>query len=177
MSVAELTSVVPPPARPIETGSPELRQSIEDSIGLRLPQDFIDLATTYGSGMFSDGQFWFLNPFAPWYRNDVDRTCSIFLKLKATEGDDFIPYDIYPTQPGLFPWGAETNGNSMFWLTTGESDSWPIVLYDRDMGEFEELRMPVSTFLSKLFTCELKCSLCAEDTQQRLCREYEVHGG
>lgn len=173
MSIAELTSIVSPPISPVDAGPDELRQTVERSLGLQLPSDFIDISTAYGSGMFADGQFWCLNPFASWYRSNVEQICEIFSKIKAMEGDGLIPYDIFPAQDSLFPWGCESNGHGMFWLTRGKSDEWPIILFNRDTSEFEELKMPVSTFLSKVFSCELRCILWSDETQQCFSHQFE----
>lgn len=173
MSITELTSIVPPPVSPVDAGPDELRQSVENSLGLRLPSDFIDISRTYGSGLFSDGQFWCLNPFASWFRSNVDQICEVFGKLKAVEGDSLIPYDIFPSKNSLFPWGCESNGHGMFWLTKGKADEWPIVLFNRDTNEFQELIIPVSTFLSKVFLCELKCILWSDETQHSFSHQFE----
>ncbi len=173
MSIAKLRSIIPQPTVLVDVGSDELRQAVEDSFGFKLPPDFIDISTTYGSGMFANGQFWCLNPFASWYRSNVDQICGVIQNLKVEEGDGLIPYEIFPAKNGLFPWGCEANGHGMFWLTTGKSDEWPIVLFNRDTNEFEELRMSVSAFFSKVFLCELNCILWSNETQQRFSRTFE----
>ncbi len=174
MSVANLTVTITPPVSPTDTGPEELRQTVEKYLGIRLPQDFVDISTTYGSGMFADGQFWCLNPYASWYRSNVDQICDVLRTLKETEGNDFIPYDIFPEQGGLLPWGAEANGHGMFWLMQGSSDEWPIVLFNRDTNMFEKLEMSVSTFLVKIFSCELECILWSSETQNTFAHHLET---
>ena len=173
MSLNELTTLVEPPNDPVDAGPLELRKEAEAKLGLSLPQDIIDFATTYGSGTFSDEQFWILNPFASWYMDNVQQICRIYSEMKRDEGDHYVPYDVYPIQPGLLPWGSDANGHQMFWLTAGEPDAWPILLFNRDTSQFEEWRMPVTTFLSRIFDGTLQCNLWSEDSQSGLRHVFE----
>lgn len=175
MSVTALKAIVEPPANPVDVGPIQVRVDIEEKLGLTLPQDFIDFNFEYGSGTFSHEQFWLLNPFANWYMDNVEQVCHLYTKMKSDEGDEYIPYEIFPQQPGLFPWGAESNGHQMFWLMKGASDEWPIILFNRDSGHFQELEMPVTTFLCKIFEGTLQCILWTRETQESLVPIFEVY--
>jgi hypothetical protein len=81
-----------------------------------------------------------------------------FRDLKRAEGDQFIPYDIYPKSPGLLVWGSDVNGHMMFWLTEGQPEKWPLVLMTVD-GQFEQLQMSTTTFLARVFSGAMECIL------------------
>lgn len=171
MSVNELIAVVPPPTHPVDPGTDLLRQQVEEKLGLRLPQDIIDFSLTYGTGTFSHGQFWVFNPFSRWYYSNIEEVCRLFRKLRRDEGPGRFPYNFHPERPGLLSWGSESNGHEMFWLTEGEPNAWPIILYDR--VSFERWDLSVTTFLAKFFKCEISCILLGEDTQRRLHPEFD----
>jgi hypothetical protein len=99
------------------------------------------------------------NPFASDYLDRVRMVGDCYRDLKAAEGDEFIPYGIFPTSPGLLAWGDEVNGNVLFWLTEGEPDAWPVVLFSRHDGSFERWDMPMTAFLAKVFSGEMVCVL------------------
>jgi len=175
MAIEDLTNIVAPPSDPVDAGPESRLSAVEEKLGLTLPQDIIDFGLTYGTGSFASNQFMVLNPFAPWYVGNVQEVCGLYHGLQRDEGDKFIPYAVHPDRPGLFPWGAEDNGHQMFWLTEGNADKWPILLFNRDSSEFERWDMPVTTFLGKVFRLELACVLWSDETQRMLRREFESY--
>ena len=54
---------------------------------------------------------------------------------------DAASFSTFPTPGGLFPFGYTDNGGTLFWLTEGESDRWPIICmdgaYSSDYDQFE----------------------------------------
>jgi hypothetical protein len=157
MSLAELIEVVPPSPEPVETDPSEAKHAVE-ALGVALPQDLYDFGLRYGSGMFGDA-IRVYNPFGANYLACVRMVGDCYRDLKSAEGDEFIPYDIFPTSPGLLAWGDEVNGNVLFWLTQGEPNDWPIILFSRHDGSFERWDMPLTTFLAKVFKAEVDCVL------------------
>jgi hypothetical protein len=61
VTLTDLRRVLPPPAKPTDTGSPAAWRAVEAALGVRYPPDFRDLIATYGSGMI-DGVIALLNP-------------------------------------------------------------------------------------------------------------------
>ena len=172
MSLAELVKLVPPPAAPVFAGPVEWRAAIEAELGLTLPQDIIEFALVYGSGTFSL-QFGVYNPFDPGYVTFVRDISAIFAEKKAECGNLRVPYAIFPQAGGLLCWGTDLNGSEMFWLTEGPSDSWPIVLWDRDYGRFERWEMPMTEFLVAVFSNTVECVLWSPEMQRELQRMFE----
>jgi len=157
MAINELLGAVAPPTKPVKNGPPEAIPSIEAAIGLRLPRELFEFAEFYGTGKFGT-TLTVYNPFSDRYRFEIGKICNLYRMLKKNEGDEFIPYDIYPANPGLYPWAVDVNGHTLWWLTDGEADKWPIVLMTVD-ASFERLDMSMSTFLAKAFRAEIDCVL------------------
>jgi hypothetical protein len=158
MAIEELIVVVPPPSAPVEAGPLERKVEVERALGTALPDELYDLGLRYGSGRFG-GEIEVFNPFSKKYLEKVKMVNDCYRGLKEAEGDDLIPYDIYPKIPGLFPWGTTTNGHSMFWLTEGIPNKWPLVLLRNDEMEFETLQMQMTTFLANVFKGPMPCVL------------------
>ena len=109
----------------------------------------------YGTGHFGD-TIQVYNPASPSYFATIEEACSVYRDLRISEGEQFVPHEVFPASPGLFPWGDDVNGHMMFWLTEGDADHWPIVLLTVD-GESEQLNLPMTTFLAKILSCEMDC--------------------
>lgn len=179
MSLGELVKLVPPPAAPVFAGPIERRAEIEAELGLTLPQDIVDYALVYGSGGFYR-QFAVLNPFDPNYMTWVRDISDLFREMKVINGDEYYPYPIYPNRPGLLRWGTDLDGDQMFWLTEGPSDSWPLILWDRDSGpeeSWQRLDMTVTEFLVGIFSNTIQCVLWGPEQQRQLTerREFETN--
>ena len=54
MTLASLTTILPPPAQPVETGSRDEWQAVEEDLGCVLPADYKEFIATYGTGDIDD---------------------------------------------------------------------------------------------------------------------------
>jgi hypothetical protein len=158
MAIQELIAVVPPPSAPVDAGPVERINEVEKAVGIHLPDDLYQFSLCYGSGRFA-GEIEVFNPFSKKYLESVNMVAECYRGLKQAEGDNFIPYDIFPKSPGLLPWGDTMNGHVMFWLTEGEPKKWPTVLLRTGEMEFETLQMQMTTFLTKVFKGPMPCVL------------------
>jgi len=156
MSIQELMSVVKAPSRPLETGDKRAWAKLEADLGLQLPSDLYEFGLHYGTGRFWQGEIEVLNPFSKLYHKFLESEINR-LRLARELGLD-VPYESYPKRPGLFPWGR-VDGGTMYWLTDGQPEFWPIVLQKIRPSEWERLEMPMTTFLAKALKNELKCLL------------------
>lgn len=156
MSIAAVTKLVPPPARPSEVGSIEQWRAVEEQLGLVLPSDYREFIFNYGSGLFANF-FRIYNPFAKnkWTAlyPSVVRVCGWQRELRQTWPKD-VPYEIYPTPSGILPWGNDENGNNYFWIAKGSPDAWT-VLSDEVRGEgFREYGYTITEYLTKVLLKE-----------------------
>ena len=148
MTIKQLMSVVPPPARPRHTGRPARKwQDIQEAFGTTLPSDLRDFGLHYGSGRFIGGYLSVYNPFDPYYVKEIRFECGTLRMIKDSTHSD-VPYDIFPDKPGLFPWGTDENGQRMCWLTEGPPDKWPTILMTH-IGRLERWDISMTSYLAK----------------------------
>lgn len=159
-SFERLKQLVPPPAEPVEAGPMSLRRSVEQSLGLALPDYLFTFGMTYGTGSFGTPDFGELlkvcNPFSHRFAKRVIDWANTFLDIKASEGDGFIPHDIYPARPGLFPFGDDDSGRFIFWLTEGEPNEWLIFVWPLER-KFKRIDRPLGDFVFQLFSGKIDC--------------------
>jgi hypothetical protein len=163
MSVKDLLKLVLPPRSPFEADLDADWDSVEHEIGLTLPQDYKEFINEFGTGQTA-GFIWVLNPFSN--IDQLNLLVHIFEQYKTLDNlrslkeksDDYCPYPLYPEPSGLLPWGYTDNGGTLFWLTTGEPNSWPVVVNDHG-DTFERFALPMTTFLAKFIKKELESDI------------------
>ncbi|MFF0747327.1 hypothetical protein ACFYVL_43810 [Streptomyces sp. NPDC004111] len=129
-------------------------KKIEAVLGTSLPEDYKQLAETFGKGEFSDflrlilvdntGQF------------DLLRIWRSYCEVSPARESDpvFSPYHVYrPDLPGLIPWAFGEWRSSFFWLASAREDpnSWPI-LARSDNYSWHQVNMSTSEFTFRLLT-------------------------
>lgn len=128
--LAALCELVPPPPAPyLGEGSWD---GLFERLGTRLPTEFVDLMERYGYGNFAD---WLRFP-AP-LRSDhrglaeqVEESLSIYRDLRD-EFPDSQPLAVWPESGGFLPFADTHGGDEIGWLTLGEPDEWPVIVYPR----------------------------------------------
>ena len=161
--LSHLATIVPPPDAPVERGSVEEFDAVEQQLCLELPPDYKAYVGTYGSGQWHEF-WWFLSPFdesqygnltrhsvadetAKWSILNAERTCRI------AEGE--YPYPIYPEPGGILPWAVTENGGNFFWLTIGPALNWPTVYRANRGAEFERIDLTCTEILLGIVTGRL----------------------
>ncbi|MCC7421496.1 MAG: SMI1/KNR4 family protein [Planctomycetaceae bacterium] len=156
MAIRELIAIVPPPESPSGSVEDKTWDHLERELGVRLPDDLRDFAVLYGSGRFYGTGIQVYNPFSTYYVATVTDMCDVFRTLKQYEGDEYVPFNIYPELPGIFPWGGDNNGNMMFWLTEGLPDEWPTLLWLRHDGNFYRYETSMTASLAGVFSRQIE---------------------
>ena len=160
ISIANLCLIAPPPKSPKGIGTASEWRQLENHFLLKFPDDYKQLIATYGKGRFTHF-FSVVNPFyfAP---PDIGHKEFVRLRLegirlaKSSYPDEAIPLPVYPEMGGLFPWGYTDNGETMCWLTEGESAGWPIICLDSgNTKDFDRFDMPVVEFIKKWLTNQI----------------------
>jgi hypothetical protein len=160
VAIEVLTRLVAPPRQPLCVPPDARHSTFGKAWGVRLPADYFQLVTTYGSGYFGHStstEVGFLNPYETTSCQRVLEFCHILRGHQEATGGRYIRHGTFPESPGLLPWGTDGHGQWLMWLTDGEPESWPIYL-KRDGGwaDSDEMwRMPVTTFLAKAFAREI----------------------
>jgi hypothetical protein len=163
MALAELIEEVPAPEQPLEIKPLEHLLAIQASLGLVFPSDYAQFCSTFGSGEFA-GTIQVFNAFADNYQNLIKCLCEIYSDQKSELGNNEFPYAVYPSKPGLFPWGTEASGGTYFWLTEGNPNHWPTIIEDE--SSWERWNMPMTTFLAKFFKREIEPRLLGKEWRE-----------
>jgi hypothetical protein len=155
MAIQELIAVVPPPTSPLEAGPREKWDAVQSHLGTKLPLDLLEFGLTYGTGKFAGQGIWVFNPFAAVYLQEIEETLSIWRSLKEGEGEQEVPFSVFPDMPRLFPWAADEGGAGLFWLIDGDPQEWPIVVRGHEETKYDQFEMEMTTFLAKIMTMEI----------------------
>lgn len=124
--ITALTQLCPPPRslpRPVDRGR------VEAGLGMRLPEDYKQLATAYGPGAFA-GYIHVCHPHG--YTEFVDLTGPMperlreQLQLDHGRGTHPVPY----VPRHLFAVGVTDNGENLFWITDPEDapEAWRVAV-------------------------------------------------
>lgn len=165
MAIEDLLKLIPPPASQLKTVDKHRWKKNEKALGIHLPTDYFDYVRFYGSGCFDDhGRLLIFvwNPCARFYLKDLRRICEdLCWSRELDPRSTNCPYGVFPSRPGWLPWGSDMDGNLMCWLTEGEPDQWPLILLTSDHTGFQQLDMPMTTFLARAFTRKIQSILWA----------------
>lgn len=131
MLIDELEQLVPPPVAPVD--SVGKWGDVYRVLGVELPDDYVALVQQYGSGLFCN-----LTLFTPFteFRSanlvaQAQTMIEIHQPLYARSCSDF-GYPLFPDVGGLLPWGCSDGGSDLCWLTEGEPNAWPVVVWNID---------------------------------------------
>jgi hypothetical protein len=155
MAIENLLRIVAPPDN-LPHPDPEDLAVAERVVGLALPKDYIDFATTYGTGSFSDHSFyfWIWNPLRPDYPAIVAQETAAWRAARQQFPEEF-EFDIHPSRPAYLPLGEDVNDGWIAYVTRGDPDRWPIATKHKD-GAFELFDLPLTAFLVKVMTKVLR---------------------
>ena len=146
MAIDELIRTVAPPLKPIANGPTDGLRETTQQLGLELPDDLVQLCAQYGSGRFWDKgrlPIEIFNPFdSAKYLQEIKLLCGFI---------DDAPHSVYPEVSGLLPLGVDDQRVTLYWLTDGPPDSWPIVA-NTSSDDYPQWNIPLGDFLTGIFT-------------------------
>ncbi|MFF5894456.1 SMI1/KNR4 family protein [Streptomyces argenteolus] len=145
-ALARIAERVRPPAVVVD-GHGDWAEA-ERVLGIRLPDDYKRLVTTYGRGDFW-GALCLCTPFGE--ANPVPLTADLLddygpLREDAPEN---YPYPLFPEPGGLLAWAVTESAAHVCWLTEGPPESWPVVIWSRD-DDYERFDCGAGAFLDGL---------------------------
>jgi SUKH superfamily protein len=161
--------VAPPSPAPRGGGSPEQWRQVEAFLGLVLPQDYKALVDTFGCGQFVN----FITVFTPFAHDEsANLLAQPDLSLRAyqavrAEFPEAAPYPAFPEPGGVLPWALTSNGDVLFWLTEGPSNTWPIIAVESRHGAIERHNLTTTDFLAQLLAGELPTRILPDDLNKK----------
>jgi hypothetical protein len=153
----ELLSVVSPPKQPIDAHGDW--GEVVTRLGFSLPVDYMQFVDSFGSGSLNDF-VWVFNPFA------TNNNLNFLYQLTRTLGGlrvlkerhpELVPHPLLFEPGGLVPWGVTDNGDTLCWITEGETGHWQTVVLPRHASTTTKFNMPMTTFLTRLLSGKLVC--------------------
>lgn len=160
MSVAEIRKLVPPPSRPKYRGNPKSWAKFEKDFPYKLPRDYREYIEVYGKGCLG-GMF---SVYSPFYHKRNPQGKGNFLccydlispdLIELCEGEDWLDESQMNEMPGFILFGGDTNENYLHWVTIGEPDQWPIVVYRRNDWSIHKYDGPFTTFFAGVLKGEV----------------------
>ncbi|MFD5413022.1 SMI1/KNR4 family protein [Streptomyces nojiriensis] len=137
-----LARLVTPPTVPVDARGDWT--AVENAAGVRLPDDYKRLVGTYGWGEFCD--FLYLRtPFGASEHNGIawQRT---YPPGSPDPDRERYPYPLHPAPGGLLIWGTTMDADRLCWLTGGEPEEWPVVVWSSE-GRYETHRTGAAGFI------------------------------
>src|SRR6185503_3653210 len=134
-TVEDLVRLVAPPAVPVAADGDWL--AVARSLGVDLPDDYKDLVRTYGLGSFEDITLW--TPFAEPVRGGSNLVVQaldlveLHRPFREMAPEEFI-HPLFPEPGGLLEWASTGDADSLCWLTVGEPNEWPTVVWNLRVG-------------------------------------------
>ncbi|BBC34895.1 hypothetical protein SGFS_061890 [Streptomyces graminofaciens] len=123
-----LVRLVAPPAVAVEAHGDW--DAVESSLGVRLPGDYRRMVETYGWGEFCD--FLYLRtPFGTSAHNGLAWQAGRETGVPEWDRERY-PYPLRPAPGALLLWGRTMDADRLCWLTEGEPEEWPVVVWSRD---------------------------------------------
>lgn len=153
-SLKKLLDAIPPPPQPRYVDGPLLDASLP-----ALPEDHAAIIVAYGSGEFVYGDIGCVievfNPRDPWHTKWLPEKHETLRAYRKSEGDEYMPYPVYPESPGVLICGWNDSRDHWFWnANSSDCNQWPTVFYG-DMQDSFQFDMPMVVFMQKLFFGEI----------------------
>lgn len=125
-----LRLLVPPPETPyLGDGTWE---RLFDELGTQLPAEYVTLTDCYGAGCWSN---WlrFVTPLSTGARRFTSYASEVldgYRSLREEFPEDF-PLPVWPESGGFLPFANSIDGDELGWMTEGNPDEWPLIVYPR----------------------------------------------
>lgn len=158
MAIERLKAVLRPPETPLEVPN-ESDWMRAERVLTRLPSDYREFLEAYGTGAI-DQFLWVYNPASQnEYLNVIRQAERVLGALKETTEafPSRFPMKRFPDRGGFLPCAITDNGDSVFWVTTGEADEWTIAVMGPRAPEVYSHHGGLVEFLYDVLTRRVVC--------------------
>lgn len=167
----ELKALIGPPSR---SAPPVDWTHVESAEGLVFPTDYKLFAGSYAP-LIIDNFIHVAHPSTPGdgeraLNRQLRRDLDALRELRQSHPNE-VRYPLYPEPDGLYPWGGTDNGDSLFWLTQGDPDHWPVIGTSR--SGWAEYQGTMTEFLVAVLGRQHKFELFPDDFPSSKITIYE----
>lgn len=161
-TLQKLVALMPPPAKPIDTGDAASWAAAEKALGTSLPEDYKRFFGVYGvvginrDLVFADPIDYDNENIGLGPRLDFERLFQERRKRLEKLRDKVRP--VWPEPGGILPIARTDSGDSLCYATRGKPSEWRVVALSRE-GEFEELGCGLTEFLLRLAEGKAKSAI------------------
>ncbi len=159
--IDDLIEIIVPPLEPVYSGSMEDFRRFEVSQNISFPTDFKEIITRYGSGTFGS-LINLINPFQG--RNGESEYVVVEQQIRLNYFDmrsdfpEYNPFEYYPKQYGILPWGTSQNGDELFWyIVDTNPENWQVIIWQSRSQNYWLYPFNLTTFLAGIFTNKVFC--------------------
>lgn len=138
-------------------------QGVKQRLGLDLPAQYKNLIDSAGDQL-SFGETHVLSPFASnKHLNMYEKSEKILAAARSlrAECSHHYPLPLYPEDGGLFPWAITDNGDTLYWITREDPDTWPTLIQSARAPEFEVHFSRPCSLLYRILTDKLQSAILA----------------
>ena len=176
MYLEKLIELVPAPANPVGNDDSSI---VYKKLGIYLPEDYFNFLHVYGAGMFGNSLEVFSpfikNPYMNFFnqivilRDSYNSMKQLWIGLNLSSvfptGSGY-PFDFYPAEGGLIPWGCIEGCGTFFYWKPNYS-GWEIVAYNDD--EYQVFQMSMTEFIYNVFSSNIDFAGLSEISKKDLC--------
>ncbi|WP_371782843.1 hypothetical protein [Streptosporangium subroseum] len=102
------------------------------ALGTRLPSEYVELMDVYGTGCFSSWMR-FVAPLRGEQYGLIQTASTVsdgYRDLRESFPEDF-PLAVWPEPGGFLAFANSIDGDELGWLTQGDPDQWPVIVFPR----------------------------------------------
>lgn len=159
MCFHRLRALIEPPEQAVERPRGAAWADFEQK-WCRLPNDFKEFVTEYGSGCIDDF-LWVFNPASS--NENLNLSTQVTRQLTALGEVPIVGLDLGSDRRYILPFGITDNGDVLAWKVSTDRREWHVVVIDSRAPKYEEFTMGFAEFLCALLGKDIKCTLFPKD--------------
>jgi hypothetical protein len=156
MIIFDLLQIMPSPQKDFNPANDWPR--IQSELNLELPMDYKKFIDEYNTGRIAD----FIIIFSPFAKNanvnllnQIHTQTGILQELHSS--GEKIPYELFPKEGGILPFGITDNGDVFFWKTG--LNVWHVIVNEARSDEWEYFELSFLDFLEHFLLGKLKSKI------------------
>lgn len=159
MALSDLVRLIPPPVKAPTRAD---WAAAEGHLGVKLPSEYKAIIDLYGLGTFG-GIFTLFSPLSG--REHLDLLAqNDAMRSDAATYSSLLGMPVFPEQGGALAFGTFENWEMFYWRVVGDSEEWPILIYEQRGPLADSFEMPLSDLLVALLQQRIETCALADYT-------------